>query len=62
MIYHSVSYPVSHGWPEFDISATAGWVRAAGADIARFDEARPLPLGRPPLMTDAILRIPPLLS
>ena len=34
---------VGHGCTESDISATAGWVRAAGADIARFGEARPLP-------------------
>ena len=47
-------YPVSQGWPEMDISATAVWVRAAGADISRFGEARPIPLGSLPLMTDAV--------
>ncbi len=31
-----------HGRPGFYILAAAGWVRAAGADIARFGEARPL--------------------
>jgi len=49
-----MTYPVSYGWLGFDISVTAGWVRAAGADIARFGEARPLAPGRLPLMTGAI--------
>jgi hypothetical protein len=30
---------------------TGGWVRAAGADIARFSEARPLLCGKLPSMT-----------
>ena len=35
------------------ICSTAVWVRAAGADIARFGEARPLPPARLPPMTEA---------
>ena len=50
----SERYPLSYGWPKSDISSTAVWVRAAGADIARFGEARPLlPASLPP-MTEAI--------
>ena len=50
----SERYPLSYGWPKSDTSSTAVWVRAAGADIARFGEARPLlPAWLPP-MTEAI--------
>ena len=49
----SERYPLSYGWPKSDISSTEVWVRAAGADIARFGEARPLLTARFPLMTEA---------
>lgn len=40
-------YPVSYGWLESDISATAPRVRAGGAGIARFgEENSPAPLSR----------------
>ena len=46
---------LSYGWPEFDMSAAARWVRAAGADVARSGGARPLPPARLPLMNDVML-------
>jgi len=50
----SKPYPASYGWPKSDIASTAVWVRAAGADIARFGEARPLLPARLPPMTEVI--------
>ena len=38
-----MTYPVRYGWPEFDVSATAGWVRAAGADICALRRSAPTP-------------------
>jgi hypothetical protein len=54
MSTHIRTHPVSYGRPEPDISLTAAWVRAAGADIERFAEAHPLLFARLPRMTEAL--------
>ena len=48
------------GGSKSDIAAAAVWVRAAGADIARLAEARPLPSRELLPITDAIQAASPL--